>query len=154
LIASLDYYLADEYARKTAVKRGGGQTTISIDSLEAEKKYALEPIERLTPRDLFERRWALTLLEQVLGQLQLECQRAGKQELFSATKHLLRGERGSDTYSSIASELGMTEGALKMSVSRMRLQFRERLLETISHTVGTPGDLEPELRHLLSSVAS
>ncbi len=154
LIASLDYYLADEHARKNAAKRGGGQSTISIDSLEAEKKYALEPIERFTPRDLFERRWALTLLERVLAQLELDYQASGQRELFSATKHLLRGERGSDTYSTIASALGMTEAAVKMGVSRMRRRFRDLLVEAVSHTVGTPGDLQPELRHLLASVAS
>jgi len=152
LIASFDYYLADDFARKTAAKRGGGQTTISFDAVDAEKRFALEPAERLTPLDLFERRWALTLLEQVLRQLELVHQETGKQEFFSATKHLLHGDRSSHTYAEIASRIGMTEGALKVSVSRMRRRFRELLVEAVRDTVGTPGDLQPELRHLLRAV--
>src|SRR5205823_6163736 len=98
LLASLNYYMADLRDRSTAAKRGGGQTPIALDALEAEERYRYEPVDRLTPEKIFERRWALTLIETVLAQLEAECREADQLEQFRALRSHLFGAEPESTY--------------------------------------------------------
>jgi RNA polymerase sigma-70 factor (ECF subfamily) len=149
LLASLKNYLADQRDRDHAQKRGGGATPVALDSLAAESRYRLEPADNLTPDRLYEKQWALSLLTQVLARLQAEMDGEGKNELFEALKGVLTGDR-SDAYAAVAEKLGTTEGAIKTAAHRLRRRYREILREEISHTVATPGEIEDEIRYLLS----
>ena len=117
LLAALKHFLADQWDRAHAQKRGGGQTVISFDSLDAETRYRLEPAQGLTPEKMFEKQWALSLLEHVLSRLHAEMVADGKSALFEALKDTLTGVR-SITYAAIGAELGMTEGAVKVAAHR------------------------------------
>jgi len=146
LLAALKNFLANEWDRAHARKRGGGQTIVSLDHDRAESRYQREPSHAYTPERHFERQWALTLLEQVLGDLQSEYHVDGKGELFDALKGVLLGQAG--TYAGIAARLGSSEGAIKAAAHRLRGRYRERTRARIAETVG-PEQVEDELRHLL-----
>jgi RNA polymerase sigma factor (sigma-70 family) len=149
LLASLKNFLADERDRAKAQKRGGGRPTIPLDSLAAETRYQLEPADELTPEKLFEKQWALALLEQVLSRLHDEMAADGKAAMFEELKTALTGGR-SGTYATIAEKLGMTEGAVKVAAHRLRRCYRELLKEEIAQTVAGPEEVEDEIRYLLS----
>jgi RNA polymerase sigma-70 factor (ECF subfamily) len=149
LLASLKNFLADERDRATAQKRGGGRPTIPLDSLAAETRYRLEPADELTPDKLYEKQWALALLEQVLARLRDEMTAEGKAALFEALRSVLTGGQTS-SYAEIAKELRMTEGAVKIAAHRLRRHYRELLREEIAHTVAGPEEVEDEIRYLLS----
>jgi len=152
LLASLKHFLANEWNRAHAQKRGGPQGVLAIDFQDAENRYRVQPADTLTPERLYERRWALALLEQVLGRLREEMAREGKSALFDQLKELLTGHLGSRPYSEIAKELGTTEGAVKAAVHRLRQRYRELLRAEIAETVAGPEDLEDELRQLFTAV--
>jgi RNA polymerase sigma factor (sigma-70 family) len=149
LLASLKNYLADQRDHDQAQKRGGGEVPVALDSLAAESRYRLEPADDLTPEKLFEKQWALSLLEQVLSRLQGEMAADGKGSLFEALEGVLTGDRP-DAYAAIAKKLKMTEGAVKTAAHRLRRRYRELLREEISHTVAGPEEVEDEIRYLLS----
>src|SRR5258706_338298 len=131
-----------------ARKRGGGQTPLALDGLTAEERYALEPAEHLSADKLFERRWALTLLEQVLSRLREEHAAAGRLEVFEQMKEfLLAGGRGTP-YAELAAGLGTSEGAVKVAVHRLRQRYRALLQEEIANTVASPEEVEEERRYL------
>jgi RNA polymerase sigma-70 factor (ECF subfamily) len=148
LLAALKHFLADERDRACSLKRGGGRTVISLDSLDAETRYRLEPASDLTPEKMFEKQWALSLLERVLTRLDAEMA-AGKPALFAALKETLTGIRPT-TYAAIGVELGMTEGAVKVAAHRMRRRCRALLREEIAQTVPDAGEIGDEIRYLLS----
>ena len=148
LLASLNHFLANEWVRLGTQKRGGGQTLISLDAESAESRYRLEPADTMTPEKIFERRWAMTLLDQVLLILQREYGMAGRKEFFERLKFSLTGERSALSYAELAAQLGMTEGALKAAAHRLRGRYREILCAEIAHTVSSPEEVEDELRHL------
>jgi RNA polymerase sigma factor (sigma-70 family) len=152
LLASLKHFLANEWNRAHARKRGGAPGVIPIDFLAAEDRYCVQPADTLTPERLFERRWALALLEQVLARLREEMAREGKSALFDRLKGLLAGQPGTRPYGEIAGELGTTEGAIKVAVHRLRRRYRELLMAEIAQTVAGPEDLEEELRQLFTAV--
>jgi RNA polymerase sigma-70 factor (ECF subfamily) len=154
LLASLRHFLANEWDKAQAQKRGGGQALISIDAATAEGSYRLEPAHQLTAEKIFERRWALTLLEQVLRHLRADYATAGKERLFDALKPALVDPGRAAGYREIAKELGMSEGAVKVAVHRLRKSYRERLVEEISHTVATPAEIDEELQALMAAVAT
>jgi RNA polymerase sigma-70 factor (ECF subfamily) len=154
LLASLKHFLANEWHRAHAQKRGGRQGVISINFQAAEDRYRLQAADTLTPERLYERRWALALLEQVLGRLREETAREGNSALFEQLKELLTGQSGSRSYAEMAQELGTTEGALKMAVHRLRRRYRTLLKAQIAQTVAGPEDLEDELRHLFAAVGN
>jgi len=154
LLASLNYFLADERDRASAQKRGGGREAISLDAQEAEQRYRLETVEERSPDRLFERRWAMTLLDQVLTRLAREFTDAGKGELFDRLQPFLVEGTGDNTYGEIAQEVGTTEEALKKAVQRMRRRYHLLFREEIAQTVASPDEVEEELRHLRSVLGS
>jgi len=147
LLASLKNFLANDWDRANALKRGGGQKIVSIPQESAESRYQLEPSHDLTPERLFERQWALTLLDQVLAALRDEYHREGKGTLFEELKVALTGQAGG--YADLAARLGQSEGAIKVAVHRMRSRYRELTRTRIAETVGE-NDIEDEIRHLLA----
>ncbi len=150
LLASLKNFLANEWDKGQAQKRGGKQQVISLDHDSAESRYGLEPSHDLSPDKIFERRWALTLLEQVLANLREEYHADDKSDLFDQLKTTLTGESGSKPYATIAERLGMTEGAIKVAAHRLRHRYRELIRAEIAQTVSSAEDVDDELRHLLS----
>jgi len=152
LLASLKNFLANDWDRQHAVKRGGSHAVISLDDETAEDRYLREPFHDLTPEKLFEQTWALTVLETVLQQLRKEYTAAGKGHLFEALQDHLIGDE-SASYASAAAELVMKEGSVRMTVLRMRRHFGYLLRREIAHTVENSAELEEELRHLVVSMS-
>jgi len=153
LLASLKHFLANEWDKARAQKRGGNRVLIPIHSGPAETAYGLEPVENITPETVFERRWALTLLELVLARLRAEQVRDGKVKLFEELKTTLTGERGALRYAEIGARLNLSEGAVKVAVHRLRKRYRELLREEIAHTVSGPEQIEGEIRALFCALA-
>jgi len=150
LLASLKHFLANEYDRTQAQKRGGGHTIVSLNREDADSRYALEPFHDLTPEKLFERRWALAVLAQVFARLGDELATEGKQPLFERLKPFLTAEKSALNYGDVGTELGMSEGAIKVAVHRLRRRYRELLRDEIGQTVSDPGEIDDEIRYLLS----
>jgi len=149
LLASLKYFLADEQRRAMAIKRGKGQRLIPLEELRADERTDMEPADPMTAEMIYERRWALTVLERVINRLKNEYRAAGNAALFDALKELLPDEPGSPSQAQIAARLGMTENALRQAFYRFRQRYQSLLREEIANTVATPGDIEDELRHLI-----
>jgi len=152
LLASLKNFLANDWDWKHRAKRGGQCSLISLDDDTAEDRFLREPSHDVTPETLYERSWALTVLETVLQQLQKEYTAAGKGQLFEALRDHLVGDENAAAYASAAAQLGIKEGAVRMAVMRMRRHFGYLLRSEIAHTVADPGELEEELRHLVTSM--
>ena len=150
LLGALKYFLADEQRRAMAIKRGKGQRLISLEELRADERIDMEPSDPMTAEMIYERRWALTVLEQVLNRLKGEYTTAGNAALFDSFKQLLPDEPGSPSQAEIAARLGMTENALRQAFYRFRQRYQALLREEIANTVATPGDIEDELRHLIT----
>jgi RNA polymerase sigma-70 factor (ECF subfamily) len=153
LLASLQNFLSDQWDKSRAQKRGGGASLLSLDAARAEERYQLEPADTLDPQKIFERRWALTVLERVLARLEVEYAEAGKQERFAQLQHLLLQEGDSGSYAEVGRQLGMSEGAVKMAVLRLRQRSRELFRAEIAHTVGSEDEIEDEVRHLFAAIA-
>ena len=152
LLASLKHFLADERDRANAMKRGGGLPVISLDACEAEERYALEPRNELSPDKLFDRRWAIAVIERALTRLGAEYSDAGKGALFSALKPLLTAPGDARPYAEIGAPFSMNEGAVKVAVHRLRQRYGAALRAEIAETVGTAEDVDEELRHLLDAL--
>jgi RNA polymerase sigma factor (sigma-70 family) len=150
LLVSLKRFLAAEQHRASGVKRYETGPHIPLDELLESDTADFEVAETLSADQLYERRWALAMLEQVLGRLESEYRAAGNAPLFDELKEFLVGERGRPTQAEIATELSMTENAVKQAFHRLRQRYRVLLREEIAHTVAQPGDVEDELRHLIS----
>src|SRR5262245_52763539 len=153
LLASLKNFLANEWDRTQTQKRGGGLSPIPLDWQNAENRYALEPIDTATPETLYERRWALTLMEQVMCRLRQEYTQNQKGELFDELKGFLSGEAKPITYAQLAAQHGVSESAVKMSVLRLRQRYGELLRQEIAQTIATPEEVEEEIRHLIATVS-
>lgn len=153
LIVALKRFLANEWDRWRAKKRGGGQVVLSLDTSTAECRYQTEPGHELSPDRLYDRRWALALLEQVMARLRREFSEADRVREFEQLKVFLTMERGAIAYAEIAAALQMTEGAARVAVHRLRRRFREVFREEIGHTVERPDQIEDELRHLQAVLA-
>ncbi|HXG49182.1 MAG TPA: ECF-type sigma factor [Methylomirabilota bacterium] len=151
LLAALEHFLANEWRRSQTQRRGGGRQIISIDD-SAERRYALEPATELSPERIYEQRWTLAFLEQVLGRLRAEFVAAGKGTTFDALKVFLTGDRPPARYAELANALGTTEAALKMAVSRLRQRYADLLRQEIAHTVSGPDEVEDELRALMTAL--
>lgn len=147
LLKSLKHYLVNDFYHRTRIKRGGEAQFIWLDSLEA--RFAVEPADRSSPESVYERRWALTLLERCLERLRQEHQASGRGPVYDALKDYVWGDKNAATYADIASQLELTEEAAKKAVQRLRARLRVLLRAEISQTVATVSDVEEELRHLI-----
>jgi RNA polymerase sigma-70 factor (ECF subfamily) len=148
LLASARHFLLNEAAHARAAKRGGGVSPIPLAFDEAEGRYQFEPVDQATPETLYERRWALTLLERVISVVQTRWKRAGRGPEFEVLKASLLGEGPAGGYAAAARQLGRTEGAVKVAVHRLRKAFRAELREAIAETVADPADVDEELKYL------
>jgi RNA polymerase sigma-70 factor (ECF subfamily) len=148
LLASLKHFLANQWDRAQAKKRGGGHTIISLD---AETRYRQEPKDELSADKLLDRQWAVTLLDQVLARLGTEYADAGKSVVFEQLKDSLTGAKDSIPYTEIAAKLDTTEGAVKVAVHRLRQRYRKLLREEIAHTVASPAEIDSEIRCLFAA---
>jgi RNA polymerase sigma factor (sigma-70 family) len=151
LLAAVKHFLANEWDKSRAAKRGGGLVFVP-ECAAAEGAYGAEGVEHLTADKLFDRRWANALLEQVLGALRAEYTQEGKAEWFESLKGTLTGERLTLHYAELGASLGMSEGAVKVAVHRMRQRFREQLRQEIAQTVTRPEEIEEELSDLFAAL--
>jgi RNA polymerase sigma factor (sigma-70 family) len=149
LLIALKRFLANEWDKAHTQKRGGGEILISLDGLVPEERYALEPAQVQNPETLYERRWALILLEQVLAKLEAEQRKTGNLQTFSELKGFLTGGANA-SYAEIGDRLGMSEGAVKVAVHRLRQRYRRLLEDEIANTVSSPEEVQEERRYLLS----
>lgn len=152
LLASLNHFLANEWDRARALKRGGGAAPISFEDMDAEQCYRSEPVDNATPERLYERRWTLALLDRVLKQLRAEHEQAGKTALFDHLKVILTLGKGAVPLARLAAELDMTEGAVKVAALRLRGRYREILTAQVDQTVSDPNEVEGEIRHLFRTL--
>lgn len=153
LLLALKRFLANEWDKQRALKRGGAQVTVSLDSLTAEQRYALEPADQLSADKLYDRRWALTLLDQVVTRLRDEQLAGGKLDQFEQLKECITAAGRGTPYAEMAARLGTSEGAVKVAVHRLRQRYRELLAEEIANTVASPEEIEEERRHLLAALS-
>jgi RNA polymerase sigma factor (sigma-70 family) len=152
LLTCLKNFLAEQQRQARRLKRGGGKTTISWDRQTAEERYRLEPADPVTAEQIYDRRWALTLLETVLARLAEEQSAAGKGRVFAQFKDYLWGDTRETSYGETAVRLGMTEGAVKVAVHRLRRRLRDLLREEVAHTVAADAEIDEELRHLIAVI--
>jgi RNA polymerase sigma-70 factor (ECF subfamily) len=153
LIVALKNFMAKEWRRSQAQRRGGGQPHLPIDTAFAEGRYAADPSATLGADEAFDQQWALTLLDLTVTRLRQEFVAAGKPGDFEVLKGCLMAERGAIDYPAVAARLGLSEGAARVAVHRLRKRFREVYREEISQTLADGSDLDGELRHLASALA-
>lgn len=153
MLTALNHFLVNRWDRERAQKRGGGQPTLSLDAVAGERDYGLWATESDTPETIFERQWVSTLLANVLEQLRAECEATGKGPLFADLRLRLQGDTQGAPYEEVAVRHGMSEGAVKVAVHRLRHRYGELLREEVSRTVGSAQEVEEELRHLISVAA-
>jgi RNA polymerase sigma factor (sigma-70 family) len=153
LLACLKHFLADHRRADQRLKRGGLHEHISIDLALAEKAYGVEPVDTMTPDVLFERRWAMSLMDQVIETMAEKMEEARTKQLFYAAVPFARKGAPAVTREEAAAQLGMSEDAVNMAISRLRQRFREQLRLTVAETLGPEDDLETEMQHLRSLLA-
>jgi DNA-directed RNA polymerase specialized sigma24 family protein len=152
LLGTFEHFLAKEWRRAHAQKRGGGQSAFSLDEMDAENRYLLEPAHELTPAKIFDRRWATTLLERAMMRLGEECRADQKGDLFEKVKPLLSGDSADVSYAEMALSLNKSEGAFKVAVHRLRQQYGELVRAEIAQTVASPAEVDQELHYLLAAL--
>lgn len=151
LLVALKHFLANEWDREHALKRGGFAPFVSIDQEIAESRFAAEPSHNLQPDVLFDRQWATTLLDRSIVQLREEYVTSGRAKLFEYLQSCLAREESALPYATIAANLKLTEPAVKMAVQRLRARYREILRGEIAHTVSSAEEIDEEIRHLFSA---
>ena len=149
LLVSVKHFLSNELDRERAKKRAPGRPLISLDAQTAEYRYRIEPAETLTPETLFERKWAMTVLERTLARLGGEWSESQKAQRFEALRTHLSGDAPTASYRELGETLGMSEDAVKVTVHRLRRRFGELLRDEIADTVREPGEVDDEIRYLL-----
>jgi RNA polymerase sigma-70 factor (ECF subfamily) len=152
LLTLLRHFLSDERARACSQKRGGGRSFISLDQFESEERDLVGPVENLTAEHLYHRRWVRAILEEALEQLQREYVSTGRSELYQQLSNLEPGERQSPGYARTAAALGMTESAVKSAAHRLRRRYREILRGLVAETVGSPTQVDEEIRELMNAL--
>lgn len=153
LLTAFKCFLANEWDRSMAQKRGGGQEPVWLDALEAEDRYRYEPVDTLTADQLYDRRWALDLLARVRRRLAGEFSASGKADRFDALEQFLPGAQPSESQAAVGERLGLNENAVKQEVFRLKKRYVSLLREEVSHTVAHPDEVDEELRHLVDVVA-
>ena len=153
LLVALRHFLVDQHRHADAAKRGGGQTLISLDINCAEARFGEEPHHASTPEKLYERAWAMTLLERARLRLGNEYGAAGKGGLYERLKAFPLAGKNDQSFELTAAELGMSVGALKAAVHRMRSRYRELVREEVAHTVADPSELQEEARYLIAAIS-
>ena len=154
LLGSLKHFLAHEHERATALKRGGGQPVLSLDQLDPEERYSLEPSDAATPETIFDQRWALQQVRSALSRLRAEYVSSGRGPLFDLLKDYVWGDKNALGLAEIAGRLDLTEEAVKKSVQRLRQRFRDSLRAEVAQTVATPDQIDEELRHLRDALSA
>ena len=152
LLGALKHYRSNERNKERAQKRGGGRTLISLDFVDAEERYKIEPADDVDADALFERQWALTLVDTTLTRLRGEYEAKGKGAVYDRLKSALTGGGDESTYKDAASELSMKENAVKVTVHRMRKRFGDLLREEVAHTVKASDEVETEIRRLFETL--
>jgi RNA polymerase sigma-70 factor (ECF subfamily) len=152
LLLCLKRFLANQRDRDRAQKRGGGRTFVSINRDEAESRYQAEPADATTPERIYERRWALALLDQVLARLQDEYRQAGKTALFARLKAYLVADAPAETHAAVAADLGVSAGAVKVAVHRLRRRYGELLRAEVARTLERACDVNEEIRTLFTAL--
>jgi RNA polymerase sigma-70 factor (ECF subfamily) len=153
LLAACQHFLANERDRAHALKRGGGRHILSLNFVDAQRRYHQEPAHTDTPQRQFERCWALALLDRVLVRLQGELLAANKGQLFEVLRAHLTADDAGHSHAREAAELGLSEGAVKVAVHRLRRRYRELLREEIAQTVESPDQVEDEIQALFRAVS-
>jgi RNA polymerase sigma-70 factor (ECF subfamily) len=153
LLASLNYYMSSRHEFETAKKRGGGSVFIPLDDNNPEKRYAVEPATELSPERLFERRWALELMEQALTNLREDYRQQEKEDLFNHLRPFLNDTPDKGGYFPVASALGMTPGAVATAVHRLRHRYGELIDAEIARTVASANDIPHERQHLYQALS-
>lgn len=153
LLTACRNFLADEWDKAKAQKRGGGRRTIPLNFQDAESRYSFEPADDLTPERLYEQQWALTFLEHVLSRLHDEFVAKGKEHHFQALKPFLSGDNEAGSYEAAARELGISEAAARVTAYRMRRRYREILRAEIAETVAELCEVDDEIRSLRATLS-
>ena len=153
ILTAMQYFLANTWKRGMAQKRGGGAPLLSLDWAAAEERFDLDPATQASPDVLFDKHWALTVLGDVLNRLEGEYQGEGKSDLFAALKQTLLGTREAQPYAELARKFGLSEGAIKVSVHRLRKRYRELIRDEIANTLDDPREVEAEMRYLFQVLA-
>lgn len=151
LLAALKNFLANEWDHGRRLKRGGGREILSWDSLNPEERYALEPAHPAHPEAWYDRQWAQALIARVLRRLREELAGVGLEQRFEVLKDYLAGQPADSSYLTTAARLGLSEGAVKSAIFRLRRRYAEVVREEIAHTVATPDEVEAEIRHLFAA---
>jgi RNA polymerase sigma factor (sigma-70 family) len=153
LLSAFKHFMANEYDRGRAKKRGGGHVTVPLEFGDAEARYVAEPADTLTPEDLFERQWALHVIDRAMTALRADLIESGKENVYTCLHGFLIGEKDQN-YAQAARALGQTEGAVKVTVHRLRRRLRDFLRAEIAATVSDDSEIEDEIRYLIGVVAS
>jgi RNA polymerase sigma-70 factor (ECF subfamily) len=153
LLTAMKNFLANERHKARAEKRGGGKPALSLDFDSGESRYQIEPSHDLTPEKLYERRWVLTLLDQVLDSLRIELAEAGKEPHFKMLKGALTGAMTSADYEQAAEALGISSAAAKQAAYRMRKRYRELFRMEVARTVADDSDVDDEIGRLLETMS-
>jgi RNA polymerase sigma factor (sigma-70 family) len=150
LLAVAKHRLANEWRRSQRQRHGGGQTRLELDALAAEERYRLEPADHLTPDLIFERQWALALLESVYSRLRAEAVARNKEHLLDAFRAFLSGDSEVPSFAAAGQSVGLSEGAARVAVHRLRQRYRDLLRAEVLQTLADPSEVDAELRHLVS----
>lgn len=154
LLAALKHFLANEWDRASTQKRGGGVMPLSLDWQNADARYQIEPVDNLSPDKIYDRTWAITLLQRVLARLHDENATEDKSRLFAQIKPFLTVGAGAVPYGEAAARLNLSEGAVRVAVHRLRRRYRELLREEISQTLSDTSEIADEMRTLFSAFSS
>jgi RNA polymerase sigma-70 factor (ECF subfamily) len=150
LLGAVKNFLSSQRERQQAAKRGGGRIHVPLDEVLAEQRYQVEPADTLSPEKVFERAWALTVLDRSRAQLRDQYERAGKLNRFERLEAFLPGDRPRGSYAETARELGVSEGALRVELHRLKASYRQLLRLEVAHCVTTPSEIDEELLHLIA----
>jgi RNA polymerase sigma-70 factor (ECF subfamily) len=153
LLTAFKHFLAKEWEKAKAQKRGGGRAPISLDFAAADSSLRIDPAAGLTAEQFYDQQWAISLLGQIMQRLQSEFEEAGKTRLFDELKAFLIGEQAGTTYADVAQRLNMSEAAAKTAASRMRRRYRELLRDEIAQTVEGPDEVDDEIRSLFATLS-